>query len=405
MEVVAKLPPFNLTRTHVAERIDSIDLLRGLVMIIMALDHTRDFFHAPAWTQDPLDLNTTSPLLFLTRWITHFCAPVFVFLAGTSIYFQDLRKTKKELSVFLLKRGVWLILMEILVINFAFSFDITPNFIALQVIWTIGINMVIMGLFIWLPFPAILMTGLLIVFLHNTLDPYEAALNGQAPGFFYDLIHRQSFHQLDDNFTLMILYPFLPWTGLMMLGYCFGRLYTTYKDVQRTKVLFWLGAGLIAFFILLRISNAYGDNQPWSTQKNSLYSLFSFIHTDKYPPSLLYMCMTIGPAILFLAFVKGRNAVSKFITVFGRVPFFYYILHFYLLHIVSSICFLARGHTFEEGTRLYPGSLIKFNIPGEGYPLWVVYIVWISVILVLYPLCKWYSEYKRTHSHWWLSYL
>ncbi|MGZ8538991.1 MAG: DUF1624 domain-containing protein, partial [Flavisolibacter sp.] len=398
------LPPFELTRTYATQRVESIDLLRGLVMIIMALDHTRDFFHAPAWTQDPLDLNTTSPILFFTRWITHFCAPVFVFLAGTSIFFQDIRKTKKELSVFLLKRGLWLILMEILVINFAFSFDITPNFIALQVIWTIGISMVIMGLMIWLPLPVILLTGLLIVFLHNSLDPYEANLNEQSPGLFYDLIHRQSFHQIND-FTLLILYPFLPWTGLMMLGYCFGKLYTTYLEEERKKILIFLGIALILFFIGLRISNAYGDNQLWSTQKNFLYSLFSFINTDKYPPSLLYLCMTIGPAILFLAFVKGRNELSNFITVFGRVPFFYYVLHFYLLHFVSSICFLARGHTLAEGFTLYPGSLIRFNIPGEGYPLWVAYVAWISAILVLYPLCKWYSEYKRTHRHWWLSYL
>src|SRR5688572_10678481 len=404
MEVAAKLPPFELTTTQTAQRVDSIDLLRGLVMIIMAIDHTRDFFHAPAWTEDPLNLNTTSPILFFTRWITHFCAPVFVLLAGTSIYFQALRKTKKELSVFLLKRGLWLILMEIFVMNFAFSFDITFSFTAIQVIWAIGISMVIMGLMIWLPFPAILITGLLIVFLHNSLDPYEATLNGQSPGILYDLIHRQSFHPVG-NFSLFILYPFLPWTGLMMLGYCFGRLLTSFKGEERTKVLLWLGVGLVLFFIGLRISNAYGENQHWSTQKNFLYSIFSFINTDKYPPSLLYLCMTIGPAILFLALVKGRNALSNYITVFGRVPFFYYVLHFYLLHIVSSICFLARGHSLAEGTTLYPGSLIRFNIPGEGYSLWVVYIVWICVILVLYPLCKWYSEYKRTHSHWWLSYL
>lgn len=404
MEVAAKLPPFQLTRTHTAQRVDTIDLLRGLVMIIMALDHVRDFFHAPAWTENPLDLNTTSPLLFFTRWITHFCAPVFVFLAGTSIFFQDLRKTKKELSVFLLKRGLWLILMEIFVINFAFSFDISFSVTALQVIWSIGISMVIMGLMIWLPFPAILISGLLIVFLHNSLDLYEAGLNQQQPGFFYDLLHRQSFHQSGD-FTLLILYPFLPWTGVMMLGYCFGRLYTSYHGEQRKKTLIWLSVGLILFFIGLRISNAYGDNQLWSTQKNFLYSLFSFIDTDKYPPSLLYLCMTLGPAILFLALVKGKNSLTKFITVFGRVPFFYYVIHFYFLHLVASICFLARGHTLAEGFTNYPGSLIKFNIPGEGYSLWVVYLVWFCTILVLYPLCKWYSEYKRTHDKWWLSYI
>ncbi|MFN2458982.1 MAG: DUF1624 domain-containing protein, partial [Chitinophagaceae bacterium] len=201
--------PRSLQPSH---RITSIDLLRGLVMIIMALDHTRDFFHAQAFTQDPLDLDTTTPVLFFTRWITHFCAPVFVFLAGTSAFLQGLRKSKKELSVFLIKRGLWLILIELTVINFAFTFDPTFSFFGLQTIWAIGISMVFLGLAIWLPFAAILALGLIIVFGHNALDFYERGRAGGF-GFLYDLIHRPNFYPLWGKHNLLILYPFLPWTG------------------------------------------------------------------------------------------------------------------------------------------------------------------------------------------------
>ncbi|MBD0278166.1 MAG: DUF1624 domain-containing protein, partial [Flavisolibacter sp.] len=213
------------TLKRTTHRIDAIDLLRGLVMIIMALDHTRDFFHITAWTDDPLNLQTTTPALFFTRWITHFCAPVFVFLAGTSAYFQSLRKTKKELSGFLLKRGLWLIFIEIVLINFAFSFDIHFGLIALQVIWAIGISMVLLALAIWMPFSAILIVGLLIVLGHNSLDFFEAQHTGSY-SMAYALLHRQNFYPLGGGHNLMVMYPFLSWTGLMMTGYCFGKLFT-----------------------------------------------------------------------------------------------------------------------------------------------------------------------------------
>jgi len=375
-------------------------------MIIMALDHTRDFFHREAFTDDPLNLATTTPILFFTRWITHFCAPVFVFLAGTSAYFQSLRKSKQELSLFLITRGLWLILMEITFVNFAFSFDTDFGITGLQTIWSIGISMVILGLFIWLPFPAVLITGLLIVLCHNTLDPFEATRIRQPISITYDLLHRVNFHHLWGNHNLLILYPFLPWTGLMMVGYGFGKLFTSYEGEKRKRILTWLGFGVIAYFIALRISNAYGDANHWSQQKNLLYSALSFINTVKYPPSLLYMCMTIGPAILFLAFAGNvKNRFTRIVTVYGRVPFLFYILHFYVLHTLSTIFFLARGHSFNEGLKIYPNSLSKFIIPGEGYSLWIVYLVWIGVVALLYPICKWFSDYKREHKQWWLSYL
>jgi uncharacterized membrane protein len=236
------------------KRIESIDLLRGLVMIIMALDHTRDFFHSQALVDDPLNLTSTTPELFFTRWITHFCAPVFVFLSGTSAYLQSARKSKKELSRFLIKRGLWLIFAELVIINLIFSFDIFFTIFALQVIWVIGISMVILGFLIWLPFKVILTIGLLIVLGHNTLDFYERAnpgLNNVA----YNLLHRFGFHSLWGKHQLFILYPFLPWTGLLLLGYCLGRVLRNSNEAYRKKFLVITGLSAIALFVILRIIN------------------------------------------------------------------------------------------------------------------------------------------------------
>lgn len=382
-------------------RINSIDLLRGIVMVIMALDHVRDFFHIGAFTADPLDLQTTSPLLFFTRWITHFCAPIFVFLSGASAYFQSSRKTTKELSGFLIKRGLWLILVELAIITLAISFDVTYSIFFLQVIWAIGISMVLLGLVIWLPFYAILSIGLIIVLGHNIFDTINL-----PQGMFWDLLFRQGFHNIGGGRTLGILYPFLPWTGLMFLGYCFGKLFVDTPAEKRRSKLLLLSAVIILLFISLRATNAYGDPGLWSSQKNGLYTVLSFINTTKYPPSLLYICMTIGPAILFLALIGNREtSLSKIITVYGKVPFFYYVLHFFLIHLVSAILFLSRGHSFSEGVNGVPGFPFKFLIPGEGVSLGMTYLVWVAVVVALYPLCKWFSEYKKTHKQWWLSYL
>jgi uncharacterized membrane protein len=414
MERVSTIKPIHV---HVGSqpekrsyRIESIDLLRGLVMIIMALDHTRDFFHQPAMIDDPLNFATTTPILFFTRWITHFCAPVFVFLAGTSAFFQSSRKTTGELSKFLITRGLWLIFIEVVVVNLIVSFDPGYSVIALQTIWSIGISMVLLGLAIWLPFSAILTIGLLIVFGHNALDFYQQQLpRNHTYNIFYSLLHRPGIYPLGQGHSLLVLYPFLPWTGLMMLGYCFGKLFTRYEGAERRKVLTWLGLGIILFFIALRATNLYGDALHWSKQKSGIFTVLSFVDTVKYPPSLLYMCMTIGPAILFIAWWGNvKNGITKFITVYGKVPFFYYVLHFFLIHLLSMAAFFTRGHSFAQGTHITSqGPLPPFNflIPGEGYSLGIVYLVWLFVVISLYPLCKWFSEYKRTHKQWWLSYL
>jgi uncharacterized membrane protein len=392
-------------KTQASYRIDSIDLLRGLIMIIMALDHTRDFFHKDAWTQDPLNLETTTPLLFFTRWITHFCAPVFVFLAGTSAWFQSLRKDKKELSLFLIKRGLWLILVELTLVNFSFSFDIYFGMTALQTIWAIGISMVLLGLATWLPFTAILVVGLAIVLGHNALDFYEA--KRQTFPFWYSLLHRQGFYPITEGHNLIVMYPFLSWAGLMLLGYCFGKLFTLYEGAQRRKVLTALGLGIIAFFIVLRAADIYGNPEKWAVQKNTLYTLLSFLDTRKYPPSLLFMCMTIGPAILFLAWAgKAKNKLTEIITVYGRVPFFYYVLHFYLIHVISALLSFTRGHSVADGIHTNPDVFLpNFIYADEGYSLLFVYGMWLLIVAALYPLCNWFSQYKKTHRQWWLSYL
>ncbi len=385
------------------KRVRSVDLLRGLVMIIMALDHTRDFFHHSAFTENPLDPATTTPVLYFTRWITHFCAPTFVFLSGASAWFQSLRKTKKELSLFLVKRGIWLVLLEITVISFVFSFDFHFNLIGLQVIWAIGISMIILGLLTWLPFPVILIVGLLIVAGHNGLDFYEAK-NANSLSLLYHMMHRLNLFEFG-NFHLLVFYPFLPWTGLMLMGYCFGKVLTSTEGEQQKKILLWMGAGIIAVFIGLRLLDVYGDPDVLTATTKPLDSMYSFLDTNKYPPSLLYMCMTIGPSILFIAFFQNAGGrIARIISVYGRVPFFYYVLHFILIHLSSMVYFVARGHSFKDGL---VGDVMVPNFikPGEGTSLLAVYLIWIAIVAVLYPLCKWYDHYKQSHREkWWLSY-
>jgi uncharacterized membrane protein len=396
---------------HSKSRIESIDMLRGIVMVIMALDHVRDYFHITANTDDPLNLATTTPLLFFTRWITHFCAPVFVFLSGVSIYLQSFRKTKKELGIFLVKRGLWLILAEWLIVSLAWTFNPAYQFIPFQVIWAIGISMLMLGLLMLLRFSykIIFIIGLLLVFGHNLLDIPESA-PGFTANFWWDLFHHGTFviYPIASGHNAILVYPFPPWLGLMMLGYCTGVLYTNqFAATERKKILVRTGLGLILFFVALRFTNSYGDSQHWSQQKNSFYTFLSFINLDKYPPSLLYLSITIGPSLLLLAFTeKIKNTLTDTMIVFGRTAFFYYIIHIYLIHLLATIFFFARGHTFADAANVGSKFPFLFVAPGEGYGLAVVYLVWAAVVMGLYPLCKWYNNYKAAHKEkWWLSYL
>lgn len=384
------------------KRVTSVDFLRGAVMIIMALDHTRDLFHYDAQLNNPLNLATTTSILFFTRWITHFCAPVFVFLSGTSAYLQSARKSKKELSIFLILRGLWLILMELTIVNFVLTFDI--HTFALETIWSIGISMVILGLVIWLPFEVILILGLVIVLGHNLLDFYERGQAGQF-SIAYSLLHRVGFYPLGGKFQLLVLYPFLSWSGLMMLGYCLGKVLRNEDRTYRKRFLVATGLSTIALFIVLRFINVYGDPSQWSKQATGFRTFLSFINSSKYPPSLFFMCMTIGPALLLLAWWDNiQNAFSKFVSVYGRVPFFYFVAHLFILHFITMLFYFYKGHTFTE--TMNDQVITKFVKAGEGFSLTLVYVIWLSVVIVLYPLCKWYDKYKMVHKEKkWLSYL
>src|SRR6267154_3502658 len=386
-------------------RIESIDLLRGAVMIIMALDHVRDYFHADAFLYNPTDLSQTNVWLFATRWITHFCAPVFVFLAGTSAFLIGSRKGKNELSAFLLKRGLWLILLDFTVINFAWFFNIHFSFIALTVIWALGIGMILLAAIIHLPFKMILAIGLLLVAGHNLLDSVHITANTSAAKV-WAVLHVPSVFKLG-YFKVFSGYPILPWSGIMFLGYCFGTLYKPSFDARKRKrILLQLGSGLILLFVVVRLINRYGDPFPWHVQPNSLFTFLSFINVTKYPPSLLYILITLGPSMIFLALSeKMTGQVSQYVIALGRVPMFFYITHIYFIHLLALIAALATGFSASAMT-FTTWVTDSVNLKGYGFNLGVVYVVWTGIVLLLYPVCLLYDRYKTSHKEkWWLSYL
>jgi uncharacterized membrane protein len=388
-----------------SKRLQSIDLLRGTVMIIMALDHVRDYFHASAFLFDPTDLSHTDAPLFFTRWITHFCAPIFTFLAGTSAFLNGTKKTKKELSFFLFTRGLWLVIAEILIVTLGWTFNPHYPFLILQVIWALGVSMMALSVMIYLPRTLILIIGLALIAGHNLLDT-TLVQDGQHPSFWVAALHVQSIIMMKP-FAIMLGYPVTPWIGIMLVGYVFGQLYLpTFDAGKRRKLLLGLGLGAIALFIIIRAINIYGDPHPWSAQKTSLFTFLSFLNTTKYPPSLLYILMTLGPALLFLAFAeKQLNRFSEKVVVFGRVPMFFYLLHIYLIHILAVIAAAISG--FKWSDMVLTGWVsMNAQLKGYGYSLAFVFVLWIIIIIGVYPLCKWYDKYKQNNrSKWWLSYI
>ena len=394
-------------------RIQSIDVLRGLVMVIMALDHIRDYLyksdinHAGDVALNPTNMQTTFPMLFFTRWITHFCAPIFVFLAGISIYLMCRRKTQAAVSGFLIKRGLWLVFVELFIITFAWTFNPLYNLFILQVIWAIGISMIVLALLIHLPYKIIFALGIIIICGHNLLD--IPAVSGHLKGNeIDDLLYYSNFsvYRLTANHFFIIVYAFLPWTGIMLLGYCSGKLYESgFDELQRRKILIRAGIVLIILFFVLRVTNWYGDPVPWSAQsRGSVYTCLSFFNVNKYPPSLLYICMTLGPGMIFLALIeKVQNKFTAIMNIYGRVPMFYYIIHLYIIHVIGIIIFFMQG--FGTKDIVQPGIPFLFKPNGLGFGLWGVYAIWVMVVLMLYPVCKKYNQYKSTHHQWWLSYL
>ncbi|HEY9046966.1 MAG TPA: heparan-alpha-glucosaminide N-acetyltransferase domain-containing protein [Ohtaekwangia sp.] len=388
-------------------RVSSIDVLRGVIMIIMALDHTRDFFHADANLYAPTDLAKTSPVLFLTRWITHFCAPTFVLLSGVAARISLQRKSKKELAIFLLTRGLWLILIEVTVLRFAILFNLYYDFIILQVIWVLGGSMVVLSALVYLPELVVGIIGLIIVFGHNIFDAFP--LKPEDTGFaVWAVLNQTGFLPIDDKHGVLAFYPLFPWLGIMLVGYSIGMWYTKDFDAAaRRKRLLLAGIGAVVLFVILRLINGYGDPDHWSVQKNGVYTLLSFINCTKYPVSLLYTLMTLGPIFLILWWLDNREAkLLKPALVFGRVPLFYYILHFYLLHTLSLISYMIGSGKSLGEVDFHFGNNNFGGIPyGFGYSLGIVYLVWIGLVIFLYPICRWYNRYKSTHQHAWLSYL
>jgi len=379
-------------------RLDSVDIVRGIVMVIMALDHVRDYFSELRF--DPMDLSQTFPALYFTRWITHFCAPVFVFLAGTGAFLSTSRgKPIKVLSRFLWTRGLFLVVLELTVVRFGWLFNFGYDLIFVQVIWAIGVSMICLAGLVHLSKKTIATIGIIMIVGHNALDGVSPEVFGPL-AIVWRTLHISEAIQIAPNIFYLPFYPLIPWIGVMATGYVFGSI-LFYEPEHRKKTLVRLGLGMIGAFVLLRALNVYGDLHPWTTQKDAITSFFSFMNVTKYPPSFDYLLITLGPAIVALAFFeKGMGRFGKFFVVYGRVPMFFYIIHIYFIHALAVLAAMLQG--FDAKSLLNP----MWAFPeGYGFGLGVVYLAWIAVVLAVYPACRWFAELKRRRKDPWLSYL
>jgi uncharacterized membrane protein len=386
-------------------RLASVDLLRGLVMVLMALDHTRDFFTNAFF--NPLDLAYTTPALFFTRWITHFCAPVFVLLAGAGAYLYGAReRTNAEVARFLFTRGLFLVILEFTFVHFGWFFSFDYHFLLAQVIWMIGWSMVGLAGLVTLRVPmwAMVVFGILMIAGHNLLDHLSANEFGSLR-WIWIILHQPDDIEFAPGQRMLAFYPLVPWIGVMAVGYALGSL-LLYSPSTRQKWLLGLGFAVTLAFILLRWINIYGDPQLWRPYSSVLLTFLSFINTDKYPPSLLFLLMTLGPALLLLTVfdrVNTGNPLIRVLTVFGRVPLFYYVLHLIVIHAVAIVFSYIR---YGEASWLFGTDwMFRLGLPADyGYELPVVYLVWISIVIILYPACRWFARFKQNWYAWWLSY-
>jgi uncharacterized membrane protein len=390
------------------ERTASIDLLRGIVMVVMALDHARDYFGTTPY--EPTDLDKTNLALFFTRWITHFCAPTFVFLAGTAAWLSRAKRTDGELAAFLVKRGTWLVFFEMIVNNFCWYFDVTFSITVLQVIWAIGCSMIFLALLVKLSPRVIAAVGLTIVCLHNALDHEHPGAN--TPWHvLWAVVHEQDMGVFVEGHHFGVFYPLVPWVGVMALGYALGSLYRGTDGVvrpaeERARLLLRIGGAVTAGFVVLRAINVYGDPHPWEARGTIARMLMSFLNCNKYPPSLAYLAMTLGPAILLLGvFDRTVQSAAKglvgVLVVYGRVPFFYYVLHVLLIHGASEVVYSLQVGRLVMVRKWFGPEALNVGLP-------MTYVVWITAVAALYPLCLWFSRVKA--SPWgkeqaWLSYL
>jgi uncharacterized membrane protein len=379
-------------------RLESIDVVRGFIMILMALDHVRDFFGNSGL--NPTDPATTTAPLFFTRWITHFCAPVFFLLTGTGAYLSLRKKSKSELSGFLFTRGLWLIFLEVTVVRcLGWEFNFDYHLLILMVLWALGWAMIVLSVLVYLPAWAVTTFGIVMIASHNLFDSVGSS------SVIWSILHVQAPVFSDPSHMILIGYPLIPWVGVTAAGYGLGQIYS-WPSERRRQFLLPLGAGLGAAFVVLRAVNIYGDPSRWATQKSTAATMLSFLNTTKYPPSLLYLLMTLGPTLLFLwAVDAGTPLWLRPALVFGKVPMFYYLLHIPLIHLLAmATCYARYGHVhwmFESAR--FPNFPIT-KPPDWGYSLPIIYLVWIIVVVTLYPLCRWFAGVRQRRRDFWLSY-
>ncbi len=383
------------TEPRARTRDDAIDWLRGLVMALMVLDHARDFYNG--FRERPLELETTTPALFFTRWVTHFCPPVFVFLAGTAAYLYGSGRSAGERTRFLLSRGAFLVLLEVTVIRLLWVPDPFYHFTVLQVIWTIGWSLLALAGLSYLPRAALLAVGAILVVGHNALDGVHAGSFGAFAPLWNILHERGLLRPLPDR-AVFVSYPLVPWIGVMALGYAFGPIARLDPSTRRGLCLRG-GLGLTLAFVVIRALNGYGDPSPWKPQHSALFTLMSFLNCEKYPPSLDYLLMTLGPALLLFAVAPGLVARSRFLLVFGQVPLLFYVAHLFLLRYTSIPLAIHRFGAL--GLAMPP----KGSAGSPELPLYATYLAWLVTLVLLYPLCRWYARLKATKKQPWMSYL
>lgn len=384
-------------------RVDSVDVVRGIIMILMAIDHTRDYFGNLA--ANPTNLATTTVPLFLTRWITHICAPVFFLLTGTGAFLSLQRFSRSELSRFLLTRGIWLILLELTVIRFLWQFNLDYQLTMITVIWALGWAMIVLALLVRFPAGVAIVFGLTLIAGHNLLDGVDPATLGAFPTV-WKILHVPGILLNEPGRVIFLAYPLIPWIGVTAIGYGVGQVYR-WDAERRGRFLLRSGLATVGAFLVLRTINVYGDPRPWSTQESGLLSLLSFINTNKYPPSLLFLLMTLGPALLLLWGLDRHTpgALRPALT-FGRVPMFYYLMHILLLHLVAvGVSWFRFG---EISWMFQSPTLDRFPItqpPGWPLSLPLVYLIWALVVIGLYPICRWFADLRKRRREAWLSYL